>query len=37
VLERLSDTQFRTWSHRLITVLGTYYVGYGLVLLAHIA
>jgi uncharacterized protein len=37
VLERLSDTQFRTWSHRLITALGTYYVGYGLVLLAHIA
>ncbi len=37
VLERLSDTQFRTWSHRLITALGTYYVGYGLVLLTHIA
>src|SRR5471030_1994925 len=37
LLERLSDTQFRSWSNRLITVIGTYYVGYGLVLLAHIA
>jgi uncharacterized membrane protein YfcA len=37
LLERLSDTQFRLWSNRLITALGTYYVGYGLVLLAHIA
>jgi len=36
LLERLSDTQFRTWSNRLITVLASYYVGYGLVLLAHI-
>lgn len=36
LLERLSDTQFRTWSNRLITALATYYVGYGLVLLAHI-
>jgi uncharacterized membrane protein YfcA len=35
LLERLSDTQFRTWSNRLITVLASYYVGYGLVLLAH--
>lgn len=37
LLERLSDAQFRTWSNRLITVLATYYVGYGLVLLARIA
>ncbi len=37
LLERLSDRQFRTWSNRLITALGTYYVGYGLVLLAHFA
>lgn len=36
LLERLSDTQFRIWSNRLITVLASYYVGYGLVLLAHI-
>lgn len=37
LLERLSDTQFRRWSNRLITVLAFYYVGYGLVLLAGIA
>ena len=37
ILERLSDGQFRTWAGRLITVLGLYYVGYGLVLLAGIA
>jgi uncharacterized protein len=37
LLERLSDTQFRVWSNRLITAIGSYYVGYGLVLLAHIA
>jgi len=37
LLERLSDAQFRTWSTRLITVLASYYVGYGLVLLAGIA
>jgi hypothetical protein len=37
LLEWLSDTQFRVWSNRLITAIGTYYVGYGLVLLAHIA
>jgi len=37
ILERLSDLQFRTWAGRLITVLGLYYVGYGLVLLAGIA
>jgi uncharacterized membrane protein YfcA len=37
LLERLSDAQFRTWSQRLITVLASYYVGYGLVLLAGIA
>jgi hypothetical protein len=37
ILERLSDAQFRTWAGRLITVLGLYYVGYGLVLLTGIA
>jgi len=37
LLEKLTDKQFRVWSNRLITVLGTYYVGYGLVLLSHIA
>ena len=35
LLERLSDTQFRVWSNRLITALASYYVGYGLVLLAR--
>jgi uncharacterized membrane protein YfcA len=37
LLERLTDTQFRAWSNRLITALATYYVGYGLVLLTGIA
>jgi uncharacterized membrane protein YfcA len=37
LLERLSDAQFRLWSNRLITALASYYVGYGLVLLAGIA
>ena len=37
ILERLSDGQFRTWAGRLITVLGLYYVGYGLVLLTGVA
>ena len=37
LLERLSDRQFRVWSNRLITVLASYYVGYGLVLLTGIA
>ena len=37
LLERLSDKQFRVWSNRLITVLASYYVGYGLVLLTGIA
>ncbi len=37
LLERLSDLQFRVWSNRLITVLASYYVGYGVVLLAGIA
>jgi len=37
ILERLSDAQFRSWAGRLITALGLYYVGYGLVLLAGIA
>ncbi len=37
ILERLSDGQFRTWAGRLITALGVWYVGYGLVLLAGIA
>ena len=37
LLEKLSDAQFRTWSNRLITVLASYYVGYGLVLMVGIA
>jgi uncharacterized membrane protein YfcA len=37
LLERLTDKQFRVWSNRLITALASYYVGYGLVLLAGIA
>lgn len=37
ILEKLSDQQFRTWANRLITALASYYVGYGLVLLAGIA
>jgi uncharacterized membrane protein YfcA len=37
LLERLSDTQFRVWSNRLITALASYYVGYGVVLLVGIA
>ena len=37
ILERLSDGQFRMWAGRLITVLGLYYAGYGLVLLTGIA
>lgn len=37
ILERLSDGQFRTWAGRLITTLGLYYVGYGLVLLTGLA
>jgi len=37
LLDRLSDAQFRVWSNRLITVLATYYVGYGAALLAGIA
>jgi uncharacterized protein len=37
LLERLSDLQFRVWSNRIITVLATYYVGYSLALLAHVA
>ncbi|MEI9901924.1 MAG: TSUP family transporter [Hyphomicrobium sp.] len=37
LLERMSDAQFRLWSNRLITALASYYVGYGLVLLTHIA
>ncbi len=37
ILEKLSDLQFRTWAGRLINVLGAWYVGYGLVLLAGIA
>jgi uncharacterized membrane protein YfcA len=37
LLERLSDVQFRVWSNRLITVLATYYVGYGAALLAGFA
>ena len=37
LLERLSDTQFRIWSNRLITALASYYVGYGLVLMVGLA
>ena len=37
LLERLSDTQFRSWSNRLITAIGAYYVGHGLVMLIHFA
>jgi hypothetical protein len=37
LLERLSDVQFRAWSNRIITVLATYYVGYGLALLTNLA
>ncbi|MFI4998974.1 MAG: TSUP family transporter [Reyranellales bacterium] len=37
LLEKLTDTQFRVWSNRLITALASYYVGYGLVLLVGIA
>ena len=34
VLEKLTDTQFRAWSNRIITVIATYYIGYGV---AHYA
>ena len=37
LLEKLTDSQFRVWSNRLITVLATYYVGYGLALLTGLA
>ena len=37
LLEKLTDKQFRVWSNRIITALATYYVGYGLVLLAGFA
>ena len=37
LLERLSDRQFRVWSNRLITMLASYYVGYGLVLMVGLA
>ena len=37
LLEKLTDKQFRLWSNRLITGLATWYVGYGLVLLAGVA
>jgi uncharacterized membrane protein YfcA len=37
LLERLSDAQFRVWSNRLITTIGAYYVGHGLVMLIHFA
>ena len=37
LLEKLTDTQFRLWSNRLITTIAAWYVGYGLVLLAGIA
>jgi uncharacterized membrane protein YfcA len=37
ILERLSDLQFLTWSNRIVTTIATYYIGYGLVLLAGVA
>jgi len=37
LLEKLTDSQFRVWSNRLITGLATYYVGYGLALLTGLA
>jgi len=37
LLERLSDRQFRVWSNRIITTIATYYIGYGLLLMAKIA
>jgi uncharacterized membrane protein YfcA len=37
LLERLTDTQFRQWSNRIITVIATYYIGYSLALMAGIA
>ena len=37
ILEAMNDKQFRVWSNRLITVLASYYVGYGLVLLVGVA
>jgi uncharacterized protein len=37
LLERLTDTQFRAWSNRIITVIAAYYIGYGAVLMAGIA
>ena len=37
LLEKLTERQFRVWSNRLITVLASWYVGYGLVVLAGIA
>jgi uncharacterized protein len=37
ILERLSDLQFLTWSNRIVTTIATWYVGYGLVLLAGVA
>src|SRR5215510_1192167 len=37
LLEKLSDKQFRTWSNRIITTIATYYVGYGLLLMARLA
>ena len=37
LLERLCDKQFRIWSNRIDHHIATYYVGYGLVLLAGVA
>lgn len=37
LLEKLTDSQFRQWSNRIITVIATYYVGYGLLLMARVA
>ena len=37
MLERLSETQFRAWSTRLITAIATYYIGYSAALYAGFA
>ena len=37
LLEKLTDTQFRAWSNRIITVIAAYYIGYGAVLMARLA
>jgi uncharacterized membrane protein YfcA len=34
VLEALTDQQFRVWANRIITAICSYYIAYGVVLLA---